>query len=126
MDSQHTRIATIVVSIFCLGTLLGFAEPATAHHSGERVVLLANAETGRTYLLTVEGMSCPTGCAPKVEAALRSIDGVESVDVDYEKKQARVRTSPGHTITQQACDGALGNSGYFVDAIKEVEAEESG
>lgn len=90
------------------------------------MLLAAGPETGRTYVLTVEGMSCPTGCAPKVEEALRTIEGVESVEVDFANRKAVVRTAAGHEVTQKACDTALGNSGYFVDAIEEIAGDDSG
>jgi copper chaperone CopZ len=123
---------TVIAALAALGvcTTLGSIAAVTtaaAHHENEPLqVAAADVETGRTYVLTVEGMSCPTGCAPKVEEALRGIEGVESVEVDFDTKKATVRTSPGRTITQQACDGAMGNSGYFVEAIKEVEATQQG
>ena len=77
-------------------------------------------------MLAVEGMTCATGCAPKVQEALGTIEGVRSVEVDFENKKAVVRTEAGRSITQKDCDAALGNSGYFVEAIEEVEAEAPG
>lgn len=120
---------TIAATTLCLATGFVAATPRDirAHHEGpDALKFAANAEAGRTYVLTVEGMSCPLGCAPKVEEALGSIEGVESVKVDFENKQAVVHTSAGHEITQKACDDALGNSGYFVETIKELGPDDSG
>ena len=77
-------------------------------------------------MLAVEGMTCATGCAPKVQEALGTIEGVQSVEVDFENKKAVVRTKAGHSVTQKDCDAVLGNSGYFVDAIEELEAKAPG
>jgi copper chaperone CopZ len=96
------------------------APVAFSHHEH-----LAAAATGsRTYVLQVEGMTCPTGCAPKVKAALETIEGVESVEVDFEHKRAVVRVTEGHSLSSEACDKAFGNSGYFVEKIEEVPADQ--
>ncbi|HLU47125.1 MAG TPA: cation transporter [Planctomycetota bacterium] len=48
------------------------------------------AAPASTVLLTVEGMSCTFNCKPAVEAALASVEGVSSVEVDFEAKTAKV------------------------------------
>jgi len=95
---------------------------ASAHH--EHLAAAAGAAAPRTYVLTVEGMSCPISCAPKVKEALEKIEGVESVEVDFDKKRAVVHVSQGHSLSSEQCDKAFGNSGYFVDTIEEMGAEE--
>ncbi len=126
-----SRILWLAVAVTALGvcTLLTVATTSEAHpHHGEAEVVidLADATMGKTYVAHVEGMTCPTGCAPRVAEALRTIHGVESVEVDFDKKQAVIRIAPGHTITQEACDDAFGNSGYFVDELDEVVATSPG
>jgi copper chaperone CopZ len=56
---------------------------------------------------------------PKVREALESVDGVESVQVDFESAQAVIKMQPGKDLTVEACDKSFGNQGYFVSAIEE-------
>ena len=43
-----------------------------------------------TLHLRVTGMTCPVGCPARVRAALASVAGVESAQVDYERRTATV------------------------------------
>lgn len=56
-------------------------------------------------IIKIEGMSCDH-CKMAVEKALKAVDGVESVQVDLEKKQAMVTGSA--------------NTDDLYDAIEEV------
>lgn len=78
---------------------------------------VAEARDGATYVVGVEGMSCAHNCAPKVKAALESIDGVKSAEVSYEEKRAIVKMAAGHDLTREACDKSFGNQGYFVSSL---------
>lgn len=69
------------------------------------------------YRLTVEGMTCAVGCAPKVKQALEGIDGVRSVDVDFETQTAVVTALEGTELTVESCDRSFGNDGYFVSEL---------
>lgn len=84
------------------------------------------AEPSTQYVVGVEGMSCPHNCAPKVKESLEKIDGVESVTVDFETKQATVHMEPGKALSREACDKAFGNSGYFVSSFSEQAAAAPG
>ena len=75
------------------------------------------AEAGAHYVLGIEGMSCAVNCAPNVKASLESIEGVESVEVDFESKTAHVRVAAGTRLTQEACDRSFDNAGYFVSSL---------
>jgi copper chaperone CopZ len=77
------------------------------------------ADASTQYLVGIEGMSCPHNCAPKVKESLEKIDGVRSVTVDFEHKQATVEMAPGKALSREACDKAFGNSGYFVSSFTE-------
>ena len=77
----------------------------------------ATEAAGLAYVVGVEGMSCPIGCAPKVQESLKGVVGVDSVDVNFEEKNAVVRMTPGETLTQKDCEKALDNSGYFVSSF---------
>ena len=76
------------------------------------MMLLASApavsgESDRTVVLEIEKMTCAT-CPITVRKAIRRVDGVKSVDVDYESKLATVvfdedRTTP-EAISQASTD----------------------
>lgn len=83
---------------------------------------VAEAGDGATYVLGVEGMSCAQSCAPKVKAALESIDGVKSAEVSFEEKRATVKMAAGHGLTREACDKSFGNAGYFVSSLEVADA----
>ena len=86
----------------------------------------ANAESATAYIVGVEGMSWPHSCAPRVKESLQGIDGVESVAVDFDAKQATIRMAPGKALSREACDQAFGNSGYFVSSFAEHAAQPGG
>lgn len=100
---RHTFLVVISATVVAFS-----AGPAFADDAGTR-----------QYLVGVEGMSCPMNCAPKVQESLKNLDGVDNVDVKFEDKQAVVTMKPGETLTQDACDKAFGNSGYFVSSFAE-------
>lgn len=76
------------------------------------ILFLASApavsgESDRTVVLEIEKMTCAT-CPITVRKAMQRIDGVKSVDVDYERKLATVvfdedRTTP-EAISQASTD----------------------
>ena len=78
-------------------------------------------QPAKTWLVTVEGMTCAENCAPVVAAALESMQGVSDVDLDFATKTARVTTSLDTELTAEACDQAFQdsgkNEGYFVSEI---------
>ncbi len=65
---------------------------------------------GDRQVFAVEGMTCE-GCVGTVKAALSELEGVESVDVSLEKKQAVVVGSPGK-VSEQAVVAAIEAAGY--------------
>ena len=62
-------------------------------------------------VFSVDGMQCPAGCPPVVKRALESVDGVDSVEVDYAVKQARVQVDSDH-FDQSAAVQALADAGF--------------
>lgn len=62
-----------------------------------------------TKNIHVEGMMCKH-CAAHVEEELKKIDGVISVDVSLEKKQASVTLNKD--VDDQALFGAIKKAGY--------------
>jgi copper chaperone CopZ len=102
------RNSTVFTSLLLITALASCQTAATS---------TAEAGDGARYTLGIEGMSCATNCAPKVKSSLESIDGVESVEVSFENKQAIVTMAPGRELTQEACDKSFGNAGYYVSSI---------
>lgn len=60
--------------------------------------------------MQVQGMSCG-GCASKVSSAIRGVDGVQNVLVDY---KTGVATVEGININEKAIRTAIKNAGYVV------------
>lgn len=106
-----------------IATLMIFGLTASAAFAGDVPSAARDADgTGKTYRLAVEGMMCPTNCAPKVKESLETLPGVRSVEVDFENKQAVVQTDQAIELTTEACDKSFGNSGYFISSIEEVDS----
>lgn len=62
--------------------------------------------------LSISGMSC-NHCKMKVEKALKTLDGVEDVQVNLEAGQADVQYDP-NKITGQELKAVIGEAGYEV------------
>lgn len=62
-------------------------------------------------ILNIEGMSCQN-CVKHVTNALKSIDGVDTVEVSLESKQAVVTSH--HEIQSEALEKAVEEAGYRV------------
>jgi mercuric ion binding protein len=69
----------------------------------------------------VEGMTCAINCAPQVKTALESIDGVRSVEVDFDTKTARILADPTLELTTEICDRSFANQGYFLEELHRNE-----
>lgn len=70
----------------------------------------AAAAGERTVVLAVERMTCAL-CPITVAKAIRAVDGVRDVSVDYDTKRAVVRYDDAVT-TWKAIAGASTNAGY--------------
>jgi Cu+-exporting ATPase len=51
---------------------------------------IAAAVKPETASFTIEGMTCPEGCAKTIEKKLSEMEGVQNAKVDFDKKQATV------------------------------------
>lgn len=65
-----------------------------------------------TLMLKVSGMSCGH-CKMKVEKALKTLDGVEDVQVNLEEGSARVIFDPGK-VSKEDLQAVIGDAGYEV------------
>lgn len=66
------------------------------------------------YKANVEGMSC-SGCANAVKTAFSQVEGVESVTVDLESKQASIHSE--EKLTKERLDEALSDTNYTVESL---------
>ncbi|WP_330998033.1 heavy metal translocating P-type ATPase [Pectinatus haikarae] len=69
----------------------------------------------KTTTIMIEGMSCGH-CTGRVEKALQQVDGVDSVKVSLENKNAVV--SAGENVTADVLKNAVTNAGYDVIGVK--------
>jgi periplasmic mercuric ion binding protein len=81
-------LASLALALFCLSGCKPNQEPRQEAGAGA-----GSAAPLQVVKISVEGMSCPVGCAPQVEEQLASVDGVSKVEVDFEAKLATVETS---------------------------------
>jgi len=51
---------------------------------------VAAAVKPETASFTIDGMTCPEGCAKTIEKKLSEMNGVQNAKVDFDKKQATV------------------------------------
>ena len=63
----------------------------------------------KTVKLTVPDMACGH-CANTVEEALQNVEGVDSVDVSLDDKEARVSVS--ESVADEALAAAVKDAGY--------------
>jgi mercuric ion binding protein len=75
-----------VLFIGCKNSASGPAEETTEETKKE----VAAAVKPETASFTIDGMTCPDGCAKTIEKKLSEIEGVQNAKVDFDKKQATV------------------------------------
>lgn len=68
------------------------------------------ASAGAKATFKVEGMSCGD-CSTKVTAALKAIDGVEAVAVDYQTGEAQIAFDAGKTDAEKLL-AAIQSTGF--------------
>jgi Cu+-exporting ATPase len=59
------------------------------------------------------------GCAARVRETLSKVDGVASVDIDFEAKTATLTCAPGKTVSRAAVEKAFAGSPYGVTSFSE-------
>lgn len=70
---------------------------------------------GVKQVVTIEGMKC-MHCAAHATEALKSIEGVKSVNVNLEKKEAVIKSKDG--VDPELIKKAIADAGYTVTDIK--------
>ncbi len=63
------------------------SEVATKKDAKKEIAAAVKPETAS---FTIDGMTCPEGCAKTIEKKLSEMDGVQNAKVDFDKKQATV------------------------------------
>lgn len=93
----------------------------TAVASKEKVLNL-NAEFVKTEF-TIDGMTCEIGCARLIQKNINKMDGVKTVEVDFDRKLAMVEydeTMVNHTSLEKTVSKTADS--YKVSDMKNVDA----
>lgn len=85
------KMAMKMAQTFSIVWLAWVAVPALAGCAAPR----AAEVRASTLVLDITGMTCAVNCPGRVEAALASVEGVESARVDYDTRTATVRCREG-------------------------------
>ena len=102
----------ITITIVSLLLLL----PALLHGQVKKV---EGHDTIKVSTIEVKGMKC-TSCVAAVKRALTAVEGVESVQVDLEKKHAVVRYHP-EDVQVAFLERAIADVGYNANKVKRNE-----
>ena len=65
-------------------------ETASTETSAPKVKKEIPAENLQTASFNIEGMTCAVGCAATIQEELTELDGVQTAEVDFDKKLATV------------------------------------
>jgi len=95
----------------------GLAVAAVLQSPGDGTVIASSEETEATAQFSIENMTCAT-CPISVRKAMKRVDGVKSVEVDFETKIATVVYDPAVTTP---ADIAAASTGVGYPAT-EIEA----
>lgn len=88
----------LIVVLVVFAGVLGLAtyvigNPWTTSTDGAAAAPSVNGESSKIVTLSIEGMTCGA-CEIAVKRVLRAVNGVRSVDVSFEKKNAVVTYDP--------------------------------
>lgn len=94
-------IKTLLIGVALAATALGgLAVAAVWQSSGENVIAASTDAREATARFSVENMTCAT-CPISVKNAMKRVDGVKSVDVDFDTKVATVVYNPAKTTAAE-------------------------
>jgi copper chaperone CopZ len=101
----------LVMSVFVFLVVNSFAGCSKADSATKN---RTKAETTCVVTLTVTGMTCGQGCPPRVERALKKVDGVNAATASYETTSATVDCAKALCSDQGHATliGALEVAGY--------------
>ena len=108
---------TLLVAAAIAATAIGGLALATVSKSASEETVVASAEEAQaTAQFAIEKMTCAT-CPISVSKAMKRVDGVKSVEVDYETKIATVVYDPALTTAADIA-AASTDVGYPVTEIE--------
>ena len=109
-DQEMKKFAMVAVALlFALGMISCDQGGTPAESSGTP----AAPPGTEAVTLTVTGMDCPHGCAPRVQKALAGVPGVRMVKVDYGKKEAVLTVEKGKFDPRAARDALQAEDAKF-------------
>jgi Cu+-exporting ATPase len=79
-------LATLLI-VSCKNNNSKSDETATKSDAKKEIAAAVKPETAS---FTIDGMTCPEGCAKTIEKNLSEMDGVQNAKVDFDKKLATV------------------------------------
>jgi Cu+-exporting ATPase len=79
-------LATLLI-VSCKNNNSKSDETATKSDAKKEIAAAVKPETAS---FTIDGMTCPEGCAKTIEKSLSEMDGVQNAKVDFDKKLATV------------------------------------
>ncbi|MBL4619752.1 MAG: heavy-metal-associated domain-containing protein [Marinicaulis sp.] len=100
----------ILIIIASLGAFAVIGAAYATMGSAKSAKEIAATMEESTQLFAIEKMTCAT-CPITVKKAMGKVDGVQSVDVDFEAKTATVVFDPSKTTPEQIADAST-NAGY--------------
>lgn len=86
MKFSKTIVGLALATVLFLGCKNSASKPAETPAKKE----VAAAVKPEMATFTIDGMTCPEGCAKTIEKKLSEMDGVQNAKVDFDKKQATV------------------------------------
>ena len=79
-----------------------------------------------TAIFNVEGMSCASGCAPKVNKAAMEIVGVESCDVNFIDSKAVITYDSERVSESNILEALKANTTYKYNLNKDINTSSKG
>lgn len=98
---------TILIGAALAATAFGGLAVAVSQSPSESVVVASAEATQATAQFSVENMTCAT-CPISVKNAMKRVDGVKSVEVDFDTKIATVVYDPAKTTAAEIAAASTG------------------
>jgi Cu2+-exporting ATPase len=101
----------IVISVIAMSTLMLSSFPTEGVQGDVNAV--------KQVTLKIEGMTCPL-CAPMIRTALKKLNGVVGVDVNYNEARAKISYQEGKVTLEQIIESiyGIGMKAYLIDEGK--------
>lgn len=90
MKFSKSIVGLVLATVFFVGCKNSISKPVEDSTESATNKEVAAAIKPETASFTIDGMTCPDGCAKTIEKKLSELEGVQNAKVDFEKKQATV------------------------------------